>query len=122
MSILILIFGGLMMLAGITIIIKPDVIFDLIKNNTENFVLQILAIVVRLVVGALLVYYSGISKYPHVIEVLGWIFIAAAVFLTVIGPTKFKRLISWALTLEPYAKVAGVLSVFFGAFLIFAFI
>ena len=44
-SILIIIFGSLMLLAGITIIINPDSIFDLIKNNTEKLMLQILAIV-----------------------------------------------------------------------------
>ena len=123
MSVIIIIFGALMVLAGITIIINPDSIFGMIKNNTEKLMLHILAIVVRLVLGALLLYYSGISKYPFIIEIIGWLFIVAAVFFTVIGPNKFKRLISWALSLaKPYGRVGGVLAVCFGAFLIYAFI
>ena len=122
-SVLIIIFGALMLLAGLTIIINPDSIFGMIKNNTEKLMLQILAIVVRLVLGTLLLYYSGISKYPFIIEIIGWLFIITAVFLTVIGPNKFKRLMSWALSLaKPYGRVGGILAVCFGAFLIYAFI
>ena len=123
MFVIIIIFGVLMMLAGITIIINPDVIFSLIKKNTEKLMLQILAIVVRLVLGALLLYYSGISKFPFAIEIIGWLFIAAAVIFTVIGPNKFKLLMSWALSLaKPYGRISGVLAICFGAFLIYAFI
>ena len=123
MSVLIIIFGALMLLAGITIIINPDSIFGLIKNNIEKLMLQITAIVVRLVLGALFIYYSGISKYPLAIEILGWLFIFAAVILTVIGRNNFMRVISWLLPLtKPLGRVAGVFAVCFGAFVIYAFI
>ena len=120
----IIIFGALMILAGITIIINPNIIFNLIKHNSEKLMLQILAIVARLALGALFLYYSGISKFPFTIEIMGWLFIAAAVIFTVMGPNKFKRLMSWVLSLaaKPYGRISGVLAICFGAFLIYAFI
>ena len=123
MTILIIIFGVLTLLAGIIIIINPENIFGLFNKHTEKLALQILAIVVRLILGALLIYQSGASKYPLVIEIIGWLSIVAAIFFTVIGRNNFNRLISWALSLaKPVGRVGGVLAVCFGAFLIYAFV
>jgi hypothetical protein len=123
MTILIIIFGALTLLAGIIIIINPENIFGLFNKHTEKLELQILAIVVRLILGALLIYQSGASKYPLVIEIIGWLSIVAAIFFTVMGRNNFNRLISWALSLaKPVGRVGGVLAVCFGAFLIYAFV
>jgi len=123
MTILIIIFGALTLLAGIIIIINPENIFGLLNKHTEKLELQILAIAIRLVLGALLIYQSGGSKYPLVIEIIGWLSIVAAIFFTVIGRNNFKRLISWALSLaKPFGRIGGVVAVCFGAFLIYAFV
>ena len=123
MTILIIIFGALTLLAGIIIIINPENIFGLLNKHTEKLELQILAIVVRLVLGALLIYQSGASKYPFVIEIIGWLSIVAAAFLATIGRNNFKRLISWALSLaKPFGRIGGVFASAFGAFLIHAFV
>ena len=65
----------------------------------EKLELHILAVVIRLVLGGLLIYFAGASKYPLIIEIIGWISIVAAVFFAVIGRNNFKRLMSWALSL-----------------------
>jgi len=123
MTVLIIIFGALTLLAGIIIIINPENIFGLLNKYTEKLEMQILAIVVRLVLGALLIYQSGVSKYPPVIEIIGWLSIVAAILFTVIGRNNFKRLISWALSLaKPFGRVGGFVAVCFGAFLIYAFV
>ena len=123
MTLLIIIFGFLTLLAGIVIVINPEVIFGFLRNNLDKLVLHILAVVVRLVLGALLIYQSNISEFPFVIEVIGWISIVAAIFLAVMGRRNFNRLISWALSLsKPFGRVGGVLVVAFGAFLIYAFV
>ena len=123
MTILIIIFGALTLLAGIIIIINPENIFGLLSKYTEKLELQILAIVVRLVLGALLIYQSDASKYPFVIEIIGWLSIVAAAFLAIIGRNNFKRLISWALSLaKPFGRIGGVFASAFGAFLIHAFV
>ena len=123
MVILIIIFGALTLLAGLIIIINPDIIFGLLSKNSEKLQMQILAILVRLVLGVLLIYQSGVSKYPLVIEIIGWLSIVAAFFFTVIGRNNFKRLISWALSLEkPFGRVGGFVAVCFGTFLVYAFV
>jgi len=123
MTVLIIIFGALTLLAGIVIVINPEVIFGFLRNNLDKLVLHILAVVIRIVLGALLIYQSNISKFPLVIEVIGWLSIVAAIFLAVMGRRNFNRLMSWALSLvKPIGRVGGVLAVAFGAFLIYAFV
>jgi len=120
---LIIIFGVLTLLAGIVIVISPEVIFGFLRNNLDKLVLHILAVVVRLFLGVLLICQSNISEFPFVIEVIGWLSIVAAIFLAVMGRRNFNRLISWALSLsKPFGSVGGVLAVAFGAFLIYAFV
>ena len=123
MTLLIIIFGVLTLLAGIVIVISPEVIFGFLRNNLDKLVLHILAVVVRLFLGILLICQSNISEFPFVIEVIGWLSIVAAIFLAVIGRRNFNRLMSWALSLsKPFGRVGGVLAVAFGAFLIHAFV
>jgi len=123
MTVLIIIFGILTLLAGIVLIINPEVIFGFLRNNLDKLILHILAVVIRLVIGALLIYQSSISKFPFVIEVIGWLSIVAAIFLAVMGRRNFNRLMSWALSLvKPIGRVGGVLAAAFGAFLIYAFV
>jgi hypothetical protein len=123
MTLLIIIFGALTLFAGIVIVINPEVIFGFLRNNLDKLVLHILAVVIRLVLGALLIYQSNISKFPFVIEVIGWLSIVAAIFLAVMGRRNFNRLMSWALSLsKPFGRVGGILAVAFGAFLIYAFV
>jgi len=123
MTVLIIIFGALTLLAGIVIVINPEVTFGFLGKSLDKPVLHILAVVVRLVLGVLLIYQSGISKFPFVIELIGWLSIIAAIFLAVMGRSNFKRLMSWALSLvKPIGRVGGVLAVAFGTFLIYAFV
>ena len=123
MTLLIIIFGALTLFAGIVIVINPEVIFGFLRNNLDKLVLHIMAVVIRLVLGALLIYQSNISKFPFVIEVIGWLSIVAAIFLAVMGRRNFNRLMSWALSLsKPFGRVGGILAVAFGAFLIYAFV
>ncbi len=123
MTVLIIIFGALNLLAGIVIVINPPVIFGFLRNNLDKLELHILAIVVRLVLGVLLIYQSNVSKFPFVIEIIGWLSIVAAIFLAVIGRRNFNRLMSWALSfLKPFGRVGGVLAAAFGSFLIYAFV
>ncbi len=123
MSILIIVFGVLMLLVGITLIINPENIFGILKTNIEKLGLHILAVVVRLLLGALLIYQADISKYPLTIEIIGWLSILAAIIFTIIGRKLFQHLMTWALSLtKPLGRVGGILAVCFGGFLIYAFV
>ena len=123
MTALILIFAALTLLAGIVIVINPELIFGYLRKNLDKPTLHVLAVVVRLVLGGLLIYQSAQSKFPFVIEILGWLSIVAALVFAVMGRMNFNRLMSWALSfLVPYGRIGGLLAAVFGAFLIYAFL
>ncbi|MGI9316046.1 MAG: hypothetical protein ACR2QW_01840 [bacterium] len=123
MTELIIIFGALTLLAGVVILVNPEVIFGYLRANLDKPAIQLLAVVVRLIIGALLIYNSSLSKFPLAIEILGWASIVAALSLAVMGRQNFHRLMSWALTfLKPYGRVGGIFAAAFGGFLIYAFV
>jgi hypothetical protein len=123
MSILIIIFGALTLLAGMVIIANPEAIFGLLEKHIEKSWLQVVAVAVRLLLGILLIYLSSVSKYPIAIEIIGWLSIVAASVIALMGSGNFNRLIAWALNLtRPIGRIGGVLAVIFGAFLMYAFI
>ncbi len=123
MTLLIILFGALTLLAGIVIVINPEVIFGYLRTNLDKLSLHILAVVIRLVIGALLISQSNVAKFPFVIEILGWLSIAAALILGIMGRRNFNRLMSWALSLsKPLGRASGVFAAGFGAFLIYVFV
>lgn len=120
---LIIVFGVLIAVAGLSILLNPQTILGYLRDNVDKPALQLTAVVTRLLLGVLLVSQSGLSRYPLVIEVLGWVAVVAAIALAVIGRKNFKNLMSWALSLiNPYGRIGGVLAALFGAFLIYAFV
>ena len=123
MTNLILLFALLTFIAGIIILYDPGIIFGVIRDNLDKPGLQVTAVVLRLVLGILLVEYASVSRFPLVIEVLGWLSIVAALTFMLIGRTNFLSLMNWALSmLKPYGRIGGVFAAGFGAFLIWAFI
>ncbi len=116
-------FGALVFLAGVIIVFNPEVIFELLRKNLEKVFLQYLAIGIRIVIGILLIRYAGESRYPIIIEIIGWLSIAAAVTFAVIGRRRFLSLMSWAFSLtREYGRVGGLFAMAFGGFLVHAFV
>ncbi len=123
MTELIIIFGALTLLAGVVILINPEVIFGYLRSNLDKLAIHILAVVVRMIIGGLLISQSSLSKYPLVIEIVGWLSIVAALSLAATGRHNFHRLLSWALTsLKPYGRIGGIFAAAFGGFLVYAFV
>ena len=123
MTLFIIIFGTLTCLAGIVIFVNPEIVFSFLRKNYDKIELQILAVAIRLVLGAFLIYQSSVSKYPLVIEIIGWLSIVAAVFFALIGRNNFSKLMAWALSqVKTLSRVGGIIAFVFGAFLIYAFI
>ncbi|MEE8426907.1 MAG: hypothetical protein V3S15_06445 [Woeseiaceae bacterium] len=123
MTEIIIIFGALILIASIVILIRPEIVFGFLRTKLDRPKLHVLAVAVRLVLGILLIDQSNASRYPFVIEIIGWLLMVTAVFLGVMGRHNFKRLMSWALSLVgTYGRVAGFLATAFGSFLVYAFI
>ena len=122
MKILPISFGILMLLAGLSLLISPEIIIDYIENNQENTSLYIFAIVVRLIIGISFIVGAKESKYPGVIKFFGYLFIIAAIIFTFMGQDNFQHIISSLVsTLKPYAPVSGLLGMAFGGFIVYAF-
>jgi hypothetical protein len=122
MKLIIKLFGILMLLSGISLLIKPEIILNWIEDNMESSSLYITAIVVRLVIGILFIITAKESKYPGVIKFLGYLFIIAGVILIFIGHEIFQDFINSLIPdFKPFAPVSGLLSMAFGGFLIYAF-
>ena len=123
MTNIILLFAFLTFIAGIIILFDPEIVFGVIRDNLDKVGLQVIAVALRLVLGILLVEYASVSRFPLIIEVLGWLSIAVAVTFMLIGRANFLRLMNWALSLlKPYGRIGGIFAAGFGAFLIYAFI
>lgn len=123
MTLFIITFGTMVCLAGLVILVNPEVVFGLLRKNSDKIGLYVLAVVVRLVLGAFLVIQAGTSKYPHVIEFIGWLSIIAAIILAIIGRKNFSSLMAWLLSrFKPWGRLGGLLATALGAFLVYAFI
>jgi hypothetical protein len=120
---IIIFFGLMVFLVGAIIVVNPEIIFGLLRNNLEKVSLQVLAIGIRVVIGILLIRYASESKYPTIIEIIGWLSIAAAVIFSIMSRRRFLSLMSWAFSLlKPYGRVGGLFAMAFGGFLVHAFI
>ena len=121
MNYIIILFATATIVAGIILVINPETIFGLLRRKLESLSLQILAVVVRVILGVALIMYATESRYPTAILILGWISIVAASVLGIMGRTNFKRLMSWALSVAPsFGRIGGSLAILFGGFLIHA--
>ena len=105
------------------VIINPEYVYGPLIKHVERLRLQIIAVTLRLLLGVLFITQSDNSRYPLVIEILGWLSLAAALLFAVMGRNNFRRIISWALSMDKaYARTGGAVAVCFGAFLVYAFL
>jgi len=123
MTIMIYIFGVLLVFAGFLLILNSDFFFRFLNKNVEKLWIYVAAVIVRIIFGGILIYSSSYSKFPLVISILGWMIVIAAVILLVIGRKNFEKLVLWVISVfKPYGRIGGLFSVGFGSFLIYAFI
>jgi hypothetical protein len=119
----VIVFGVLITLAGLYMAVQPARFIDRIESLGDRTWVYAAAIGVRAVLGLILVQQAMNSKFPLIIEILGWISLAAAALLAMLGRRRFTRLMLWITArARPIAPVGGVFAVLFGAFLVFAFV
>lgn len=120
---MIVIFASLMMVAGVVLIVIPAVIFGFLRNQSESTAIHAIAVMSRLIIGALLVAQSSLSRFPLEIEVLGWVLIFVGLSLAIIGRNNFRKLMSLLLArFHSLGRFAGIVAVAFGGFLVYAFL
>jgi len=120
---IIFLFGTLIVLAGIILLVKPEVILDLITEHADNPVMFGAAIVMRLALGLLLLTYASLSRFPKTVIFFGWIAVIAAVAIAWMGQERFSSLVKWiAGEIQPWSRVGGGVALLFGLFLLYSFL
>ena len=122
MKITIVIFGILLILAGLSLVVDPTIVFNFISDKGENLWLYITAIVVRLVIGIFLIITATKTKYPSLVKIFGFVFVIAAFVLIFMGQDSFVDLISTLIPeFRPLGRFGGLLSMAFGGFFVYAY-
>ena len=123
MAVVIISIGAVILVVGVVLMINPGGFIDNLQSNLQHAWLHVVAVVVRIVLGLLLISQAGLSRFPLIIEILGWISLAAAALLLLIGRENFQRFVSRVISLvTPYARAGGAVTAAFGAFLVYAFL
>lgn len=121
MRVFIVIFGALIALMGLVVMLRPGVVLTYADRHAGKPVLHTLAVVIRLILGAALLLYADQSSFPITLKVIGWVSIAAACMLLVIGRDGLRRLIHRAVRFAmPYGRLAGTAALLFGVFIVYA--
>ena len=122
MRIVIIIFGVFLILAGLLLVVDPDIIYNYLTENADRNWLYITAIAVRLVLGFFLIWSASNSRYPLLVKIFGYLFITAAIIILVMGHEAFQDLITSLIPeLNPIGRIGGLLSMAFGGFFVYAY-
>lgn len=122
MNVFIKFLGVLLIISGLSLLFKPELLFDWLANNSDKTSIYVAAISARLIIGVLFVTFAAKSKFPTIIKVLGYLLIAVASLLFFMGHENFNEFIgSFIEFAKPYGLLIGLVVVFFGGFLVYAF-
>ena len=102
-------------------LVRPKPFIDYLRYYSITISMQVLAVAVRIILGLALILYADRSKFPLVLEIIGWLSVAAAITIAVIPHAHFERLISWILDrFQGYVWIGAIAATGFGVFLIYA--
>ena len=122
MNLIIFLFAFLIAMTGIVMMVRHPVVMDFLESNSDKTWVYASAIVVRALLGWIMIQQSIHSQFPLTIEIFGWLILFAALFLLLLGRSRFTRLIRWLMTkLRQLSRLAGLFALVFGAFLVYAF-
>ena len=92
-------------------------------GHADSVLLHVLAVVLRIVLGFALLVYAPESRFPLVLEILGWVAIAAALVLALLPRARFRQLLIRVFDiLGGFIRFAAVAAIAFAAFLTYAVI
>ena len=119
----IVLFGLAIVATAAVMLIRPVLVIDLMRQFAGAVWLHVTAVGVRLVLGIVLITYADQSRFPLTLQFLGGLAIVAAIILALIPRSRFADLIEWVFArFAAYARVAGLVAMLFGGFLIYAVI
>jgi hypothetical protein len=113
------ILGVLMVLLGLVGLVQPAR-FRAIFTTMDGRTRFVLAILIRLAMGALLWWLAGDLRHPHVMRVLAVIAVVAAAGVLVMGKDRLDKLVDWWLGLsDGLLRMSALFVAAFGSYLVF---
>ena len=120
-QIVVLALGAIICLISVWGFIAPDNIWKMINGVMEKDWAIHVAVIMRLLLGAALIIAAPQTRFPEVMEVLGWIAIVAAIAILFMGRNRLKSFIAWFQRMtNTMVRVWLVFGFAFGAFLVYA--
>ncbi len=120
MTLLIAIFGGLVLIIGAAGVIFPEKLMNAIaewRSPTRLYT----AVGMRLILGIILILAAPECRFPLAIRVLGGVAIVAAVVLFLLGEERFNAFVDWwAAKPASVIRFWCVFALAFGGFLVYA--
>ena len=119
--IVVLALGAIICLMSLWGFVAPEKLWKMIDDVMEKDWAIHFAVIMRLLLGAALIIAAPQSRFPVVVEVLGWIAIVAAVAILFMGRNRMKKFIAWFQRMtSTMTRVWLVFGFAFGVFLIYA--
>jgi len=119
MTLIIALLGVLIVLIGLVGLVQPDRFRSMITTMDSQLRFR-LAIVTRLVMGALLWLLADELRHPHVMRILAVIAVAAAAGVQIMGRERLDRLIGWWLSRpDGLLRVSALFAAAFGGYLVY---
>jgi len=119
MTLLVAAFGAPIFLLGIVGLAQPDR-FRSFLGGMDSQLRFILAIAIRVVMGALLWWLADDLRHPQVMRILAAIAIFAAVGLLLMGQGRLDKLVEWWLSLsDGLLRFSALFAAAFGAYLVY---
>lgn len=120
-QIVVLALGVIICLFSVWGFISPDKFWKMINGVIEKDWVIPVAVIMRLLLGVALIIAAPQSRFPEVMEVLGWIAIIAAVAILFMGRNRLIKFIAWFQRMtDAMVRVWLLFGFAFGAFLVYA--
>ncbi len=114
-------FGAVMVAVSLAMVARPEGWKKAAIRFTRMPYMHPFEIVTRVGFGLLFVRYADDSKFPVIIAFIGYMLLAVGVGLLLTPPSYHRRLALWCVEkFGKYFRPAGVASLAFGIFLIYA--
>lgn len=114
--------GVLLIISGLSLLVKSELLFDWLEKNSNKTSIYIAAILARLVLGVLFIKIARLSKFPITVKIFGYLLVIAAMTFLIIGHDRFTIFMQTVIaSFKQYSSMVGLLVVVFGGFLYYAF-
>jgi len=120
-KLIVLFFGVLIAVLSLWGVLQPRKLINMVSDAMEQGWGIMLAVGVRLLMGAAMILAAPVSQFPKTFTIIGWIAIVAAVVLVIVGRDLIRKLIAWFSALsDTLVRLWVLFGIAFGAFLIYA--